>query len=187
MATELHITPWRCPMCVGGLTAGEDGQGIDRCQHCHGSGLTDDTIGLPAERAPRPPAVMRTPCADCAFRRDSPELEACGAQLPYEEPFFCHQGLYVSATGRYEPTAIFRGLPLGAMVCAGWWAMKTGEALPAKPYREIPITEDEVEKRWAPPAYFLGAAELEEKADLDVSRLEGTDLDEDGAAGVSDV
>jgi hypothetical protein len=146
--TDLHITPYVCPMpaCVGGLIS--DGHGAtDRCLHCAGSGLTDDPMGG-ADRAPRPPAVMRTPCADCAFRPGSPELEEAGARLPEDEPFFCHQGLPISADGRYQPVATFRGLPLGAMVCAGWWALRTGSQAPAQPYREIPIGEDDVDRRW---------------------------------------
>ncbi|MGI8333449.1 hypothetical protein ACRYCC_26150 [Actinomadura scrupuli] len=146
---DLHIFPWRCPMCVGGLVLGPDGEAVERCLHCAGSGLTNDPCG-PAELAPRPPGVMRTACADCALRPGSPELENAGVVLPYEEPFFCHQGVYVSASGRYEPVATFRGLPLGLMVCAGWWAMRTEQAMPTKPYREVPITEDEVAKRWGP-------------------------------------
>jgi len=146
--SELLILPWKCPFCVGGLGPSLDG-GAERCMHCAGVGLTDDPCGE-AERAPRPPGVMRAPCADCAFRRGSPELENAGVQLPDDEPFFCHQGLPVSALGRYTPVAMFRGLPLGAMVCAGWWALKADEPLPAKVYREVPIYEDEVEKRWAP-------------------------------------
>lgn len=150
MGNELLILPWRCPFCVGGQVRDNDGNSAERCHHCSGVGLTEQPCG-PAERAPRPPAVMRAPCADCAFRRGSPELENAGVQLPDEEPFYCHQGLFVSASGSYEPTAMFRGLPLGAMVCAGWWALKSGEDMPAKPYREVPITEDEVDKRWGRP------------------------------------
>ena len=143
----LYITPWKCPFCVGGIAPSEGGQDRERCLHCSGSGLTNQPCG-DAERAPRPPGVKRTPCGDCAYRAGSPELDANGAQLPEDEPFFCHQGLPVNAFGAYTPVAMFRGLPLGAMVCAGWWAIQTGEPLPAKPYREIPITEDQVEKRW---------------------------------------
>jgi hypothetical protein len=142
---DLRITPWVCPLCVGGLILTAVDGDLERCLHCAGSSLTDDPCGG-AERAPRPPGVMRTPCADCAYRPESPEREALGQQLPDDEPFFCHQGLPISAAGRYEPVATFRGLPLGAMVCAGWWALKTGEPLPAKPYREIP-TEPDVLKR----------------------------------------
>ena len=143
----LYITPWKCPFCVGGIAPSEGGQDRERCLHCSGSGLTNQPCG-DAERAPRPPGVMRTPCGDCAYRAGSPELDANGAQLPEDEPFFCHQGLPVNAFGAYTPVAMFRGLPLGAMVCAGWWAHRTGEPLPAKAYREVPITEDQVEKRW---------------------------------------
>jgi hypothetical protein len=145
---DLHITPYLCPMpgCVGGLISVGDGI-VDRCLHCAGTGLTDDSLGG-ADRAPRPPAVARTPCADCAFRPGSPEREALGQQLPEDEPFFCHQGLPVSAEGRYQPVAMFRGLPLGAMVCAGWWAIRTGEQLPEQPYREVPLGEEGVDRRW---------------------------------------
>jgi hypothetical protein len=146
--SELLILPWKCPFCIGGIGPNLDGD-AERCMHCSGIGLTDDPCG-PAERAPRPPGVMRAPCGDCAFRRGSPELENQGVQLPDDEPFFCHQGLPISALGRYTPVATFRGLPLGAMVCAGWWALRTGEPLPTREYREIPVHEDEVEKRWAP-------------------------------------
>lgn len=145
--SDLLILPFKCPFCVGGIAPSEGGEGRERCLHCSGIGLTDDPCG-DAERAPRPPGVMRTPCADCAFRQGSPELEANGAQLPDDEPFFCHQGLPISAFGAYTPVATFRGLPLGAMVCAGWWAMKTRTPLPTTPYREIPVTEDQVDKRW---------------------------------------
>ncbi|WP_371579443.1 hypothetical protein [Streptomyces sp. NBC_01314] len=143
----LCITAFKCPFCTGGLVLDKDGRDIDHCHHCAGTGLTADPCGE-AERAPRPPGVMRAPCGDCAYRPGSPELEANGARLPEDEPFYCHQGLPVSASGAYTPVAMFRGLPLGAMVCAGWWAHRTGEPLPAKPYRENPITEDQVEKRW---------------------------------------
>lgn len=155
MTDDLHITPFKCPFCIGGLAAAF-GDATERCDHCSGIGLTDDPCGG-ADRAPRPPGVMRTPCADCALRPGSPELENAGVQLPDDEPFFCHQGLPMNAVGAYTPVAMFRGLPLGAMVCAGWWALKTGEPLPATPYREVPITEDDVAKRWGPPRAFTDA------------------------------
>lgn len=146
--TDLHITPYVCPHpgCVGGLIKTINGD-TDHCLHCSGSGLTDDPMGG-ADRAPRPPGVMRAPCADCALRPGSPELEENGVRLPNDEPFFCHQGLPISADGRYQPVAMFRGLPLGAMVCAGWWAMRIGEQMPARPYREIPLGEDDIDRRW---------------------------------------
>lgn len=157
MSCKLTITPWNCPLCVGGLI------GIDeKCLHCAGTGLTDDPMGH-AERAPRPPGVMRTACADCALRRGSPELENAGANLPDEEPFYCHQGVPTSAAGAYTPTAYFNGLPLGLMVCAGWWAMRTGEPLPAKEYREIGISPEEVEKRWGGVARALEDGSLSDQ------------------------
>lgn len=145
---DLFITPYACPVpgCVAGLISDAVGH-IEKCLHCAGTGLTDDPMGG-ADRAPRPPAVMRTACADCAFRSGSPELEQTGACLPVDEPFFCHQGLPLSADGHYQPVATFRGLPLGAMVCAGWWAARTGEQLPARPYREVPLGEDDVDRQF---------------------------------------
>lgn len=157
---ELLILPFKCPFCVGGIEPSEGGQSRERCLHCSGVGLTDDPCG-DTERAPRPPGVMRTPCADCAFRPGSPELENAGAQLPDDEPFFCHQGLPINAYGAYTPVATFRGLPLGAMVCAGWWALKTGETPPVKPYREIGITEDDVDKLWGRTPHALKQADAE--------------------------
>ena len=153
--TELTITPWKCPLCVAGLI-GTDGE---RCLHCHGTGLTDDPLG-DAERAPRPPAVMRTACADCAFRRGSPELENAGAQLPDEGPFYCHQGVPVSATGAYVPTAMHDGKPVGLMVCAGWWAMKAGEPLPKREYREVPVDPS---AKWDMPHALAGGELTDEQ------------------------
>lgn len=128
----LVITPWKCPLCVGGYI--DDGD--EKCFHCAGTGLTDDPLGQ-AERAPRPPGVMRAACADCALRAGSPELEANGANLPDESPFYCHQGVPTNAAGKYTPTAMCDGKPVGLMVCAGWWAMRSGEPMPSAPYREI--------------------------------------------------
>ncbi|MDT0435661.1 MULTISPECIES: hypothetical protein [Streptomyces] len=112
---------------------------------------------------------MRTPCADCAYRPGSPEREALGAQLPENEPFFCHQGLPISATGAYTPVATFRGLPLGAMVCAGWWAAQTGEPLPGKPYRDVPVTANHVEALWGHTPHIL----TEPAAEATTPRTEG--------------
>jgi hypothetical protein len=138
---DLRITPYTCPLCIGGLMPSLEDEGTEKCHHCAGTSLTKDPLGH-AELAPRPPAVMRTPCADCAFRRDSPELNGAGFTLPTDEPFYCHQGVPIDASGRYQATASFRGLPLGLMVCAGWWAFKTGQPLPTTPYREVPRSPD---------------------------------------------
>lgn len=174
--SDLQIRPYVCPLCVGGLTKSWDGRETIECLHCDGTGLTDDPCGE-ARRAPRPPGVMRTACADCALRRGSPELEESGARLPEDGPFWCHQGLPVSATGRYEPVAMYKGQPLGAMVCAGWWALKTGEPLPAAAYREIPVTEDDVTRRWGK------AAETARLAHEALAR--GEHVHSAGAAGVT--
>lgn len=155
--TELTITPWKCPFCVGGLVT-TDG---DRCLRCAGTGLTDKPLG-DADVAPRPPAVMRSACADCAFRRGSPELENAGTQLPDQEPFFCHQGVPVSASGAYQPTAMFRGLPLGLMVCAGWWAVQTGELQvgPGREYREVLVDPS---TKWGLPRALAGGPLTDEQ------------------------
>lgn len=132
----VRIYRWICWLCNGG---GRDETG-DRCMECHGYGLlTADDIGDPAaygddlKPAPRPPAVMKAPCVDCALRPGSPED---GYTSPgVDKPFYCHHGLWRVGDG-YESTAYVGNLPLGAMVCAGWWALATGEALPAKPFRD---------------------------------------------------
>jgi hypothetical protein len=148
----LSITPWRCTLCVGGISP--DG---GRCLHCAGIGLTDDPVG-PAVRAPRPPGVMPKPCGDCAYRPGSPEREAPGQTLPKDEPFFCHRGLPVTAAGAYVPVATFNGLPLGAMVCAGWWAVRTDEPLSERPFKEKPLTERDIEAAWgSTPAIYAPA------------------------------
>lgn len=127
---------WICPVCDGN---GRWAPG-ERCQHCHGNGLTNDVGGwLPEELkpAPRPPAVMNRPCVDCAFRPGSPEDEASmTVKLPGpDEPFFCHHGLHRIDNG-YVSTASMGEVPLGAMVCAGWWNTVTGAGRPDKPFRD---------------------------------------------------
>jgi hypothetical protein len=143
-----HVTRWICQFCTDGRW--ESGE---RCHHCAGTGLTDDVIedveagdGIePAVRLPRPPAVMRTPCADCAYRPGSPEavLRADGEEIrPHdsETPFFCHHGMHrierEGAVG-YVPAAECNGMPLGYMVCAGWWdhVVEGGPAL-ERPFRD---------------------------------------------------
>lgn len=94
---------------------------------------------------PRPPGVMTRPCADCAFRCGSPEQQADyelhGLRNP-NRPFYCHTGLpliegHYRSVAEYQPHPDGPVLPLGAMVCAGWWDWRTGGALPVKPYREL--------------------------------------------------
>jgi hypothetical protein len=123
------------------------GQATGRCLHCHGTGLTNDVGGWNESEltpAPRPPGVMRKACVDCAFRRGSPELENAGVQLPEpgDGPFWCHHGMTTGYGGTYQPLGTYRPagatkeLPLGELICAGWWALQTGQPLPTEPYRE---------------------------------------------------
>jgi hypothetical protein len=127
------ILRWICPVCDG------DGTWSDgRCMHCAGNGLTNDVAGWDESElkpAPRPPALMTRPCADCAYRPGSPEQESGSVKLPTDEPFYCHHAMPL-IRGTYVPTATIGELPLGAMLCAGWWAQATGQPAPDKPYRE---------------------------------------------------
>ncbi|RFU83591.1 hypothetical protein DY218_27165 [Streptomyces triticagri] len=132
----LHIARYTCPVCQGEPHA-------SACLYCHRSGLTDDVEGWDPEdytEAPRPPAVMRSPCGDCAFRTGSPEQETdyeLNALRSRERVFYCHHGMPL-IDGSYQPVAELDGVPVGYMVCAGWWASVTGAAPPATPYRESP-------------------------------------------------
>ena len=139
--SELVIYRWLCPFC----TNGDWGPAQGRCLHCHGTGLTNDVGGWEESEltpAPVPPGVMRRPCGDCAFRPGSPELENAGAQLPKDAPFWCHHGMTTGYGGSYQPPGYYRpdgakkDIPLGELICAGWWALQTGRPLPSEPYRE---------------------------------------------------
>jgi hypothetical protein len=110
---------------------------------CVGTGVTDSTPGFSEEEVtalPRPPAVMRSPCLDCAFRPGSPEEEN-GSDLANQDlPFYCHHGMTrVDPDGSgagYLPAAWFGLIPLGYMVCAGWWEWRTNGVLPERPFRD---------------------------------------------------
>lgn len=150
---KVTIFRWIClPEDLGGC----DGTGRDpaggRCPQCHGAGmLTADDIGDPdmyagrLRPAPTPPAVMRRPCGDCALRPGSPEEERGAERYEHpvrsDVPFFCHHGMWrreAGEGGSYESPAYVGQLPLGAMLCAGWWALATGAPMPDdRPYREM--------------------------------------------------
>jgi hypothetical protein len=145
----LDVARYRCPWCAGtgSWTSGE------RCLECAGSGQTDErTAGVDLSREydgqslddvptvqpaalPRPPGVMLAPCRDCAFRPGSPE--ALG-EVPLEQldqPFHCHHGLLRIDTPEggagYMAPVYWNGAPVGAFVCAGWWAARVwGKPLP---------------------------------------------------------
>lgn len=138
---------WVCPTCDGTGRYGDA-----RCHHCAGYGLTNDIedpdVWPGLREAPRPPAVMRAPCVDCAFRPGSPEDEAAAGSYgtgpcpDVSAPFFCHHGLHRVDGDRgasYEATAYVGGMPLGAMVCASWWALLCDGELPGSrlaPFRD---------------------------------------------------
>lgn len=126
-----------CPYCDGSGQWDEDGE---RCMNCHGYGLTDKEgiRGFELDeitRAPTPPAVMRNPCVDCAYRPGSPEGER-GVAPGALNPFYCHHGLFRQGDGYVSAANLDNGVPLGAMVCAGWWALATGRPLPEREFRD---------------------------------------------------
>lgn len=137
-----HVTRYVCPYCVNGRW--ESGE---RCLHCAGFGVTDDVEELPGDpdnpvRLPRPPAVMKAPCVDCAYRPGSPED---GELSPRPDnagvPFFCHHGMHrqdgPDGDVGYVPAAECNGMPLGYMVCAGWWNhVAEGGERPERPFRD---------------------------------------------------
>ncbi len=138
------VTPWLCPLCDGTGRSTEDG---GRCYMCAGSCLVgDEQLGgwdrATITPAPRPPAVMPSPCIDCAYRPGSPEDDpAAGRPDTATTPFFCHHGMHrVDGPGGagYVPAAsTVGGLPLGYMVCAGWWtSVVLGQAAPDRPFRD---------------------------------------------------
>ncbi len=150
---EVRIHKYRCPWCdpdgpfnTGG-TAGRVG-GV-KCIDCTGTGvLSAEQVPNPGVFEPgelvelgRPPAVMRQPCVDCAYRPGSPEddthpdMLSVAARPGVDTPFFCHHGMVRVGDG-YEAVAYYGTLPLGAMVCAGWWALATGNPLPDKEFRD---------------------------------------------------
>lgn len=109
-----------CPIC--------DGDGDRHC-FCDGRGVITqgDAEAFAAEldeepkRLPPPPAEMRNPCHDCAFRKDSPEWDSGTIyQIALrDEPFYCHAGMHCTADGRYIPQNA-PGEPMVHPVCAGW-------------------------------------------------------------------
>lgn len=45
-------------------------------------------------------------------------------------------GLVTNAPGYVATAMTDSGIPLGAMVCAGWWALATGKPLPQRGFRD---------------------------------------------------
>jgi hypothetical protein len=155
------LTPYYCPVCRGGR---ED----SGCLYCERTGLVDGERikgWPPAEviQVPRPPGVRRAPCGDCAFLPGSPELDADPDRTLFkpDAPFFCHQGM-AEVAGQYQPAAWWAGLPLGYLLCAGWWDLFTRDKIHSRRYIELEEVRQRVaierEDRGLPP---LGALEME--------------------------
>lgn len=115
-----------CPICEG---AGDS----SHCP-CGGRGLLPaseaagwEEHGIALAVVPPPPTEMRRPCADCAFKVDSPEYDS-GQILQIADsdaPFFCHQGMHTTVDGRHIPRQSGPGeVPIGHPVCAGWAAAR---------------------------------------------------------------
>lgn len=132
-ATGLEVSPFLCAWCdgIGRWASGET------CHACGGGGQvpSDREKGVNSDgaetrpvRLAKPPGVMAAPCADCAFRPGSPE--ELGDQPPADIPFHCHHGLTRVGDGYVSPVYL-NGAPVGALVCAGWWAARIdGKPLP---------------------------------------------------------
>ena len=146
------INGYVCPWCAG-TGRWHDG---DRCMNCSTAGVTDTTTpgvdfsrdygrGVePPEVAPvplpRPPAVMRAPCLDCAYRPGSPEEDST-ARPDGSTPFFCHHGMarvdHPDGGTTYHAASYVGALPLGYFVCAGWWQQfAEGKAAPETAFRD---------------------------------------------------
>ncbi|MFC5217292.1 hypothetical protein [Streptomyces coerulescens] len=146
--SELVVYRYLCPLC----TEGDMGPSVGRCLHCGGAGLTNDVARFPAHmirEAPVPPGVMRKPCPDCAFRPGSPELEDGGKCIPEDGPFWCHHGTAQAYGGAHQPYGAWhidghpRDIPLGELLCAGWWAKACGRPLPTEPFRDIDTRKED--------------------------------------------
>jgi hypothetical protein len=118
-----------CPICHG--------EAPDSLCPCEGRGIVAAAVaqsyaahGLPIVPLPPLPTTapaMPSPCDDCAFRAGSPERDdpavwaALQQHVTAGEPFFCHQGMHLTARGRYVPRdETAQGVPVGHPRCAGW-------------------------------------------------------------------
>ncbi|MCZ0996374.1 hypothetical protein O1L44_29970 [Streptomyces noursei] len=147
-ANELLILLYKCPFCLGGLTADGAG-GTEPCHHCSGVGLTDDPCGN-AERAPRPPAVMRTPAPTAPTGPDHPSWRPTTPSSPTTNRSSATKAC-PSPHAAPTPRRHLPRPPLGLMVCAGWWALKTGEQLPPSPTANSPSPRTTSNAAGAPP------------------------------------
>lgn len=136
------LLPYRCPdpSCVRGRWP----EG-DTCMCCNGAAYVTAEQGEPwleegqqLQPAPIPPGIMRNPCPGCALRPGSPEREA-GQEPPSDAVFWCHKGMEQDEHGNYLPAMAWMGVPIGYLVCRGWYNKATGtgpQPDELEPYRE---------------------------------------------------
>ena len=137
---RVTVHRWVCPACEGR----GDVPTLGVCLHCGGDGTTDDVEGWGEAglfELPRPPAVMRMSCVDCAYRPGSPEEDAPLPNSNGGGVFYCHHGLWrvdqSEGGAGYIAPVMLGGEPVGAMVCAGWWStVVEGRPRPAAPFRD---------------------------------------------------
>lgn len=189
--TGLRWYPYYCPVC------GDDEYPARPCL-CDGEGvITAEQASGWAEHelvpVPRPAAVRKGPCLDCAVRRGSPEHEQdpdLRHVLRPDGPFWCHQG---TADVRGEHVYTLRmnnGAPIGAELCAGWFDWMTTGALPEEPYQELEDTRERVRaarrRRFAAIRERM-ALELDPRAEDDVDGHEASQVATDGLGAVDSV
>lgn len=136
------LLPYRCPDAACDRGRWPDGQ---RCMCCNGAAyVTAEQAegwleeGQQLEPAPIPPAIMRNPCPGCALRPGSPE-RSMGADPPLGRVFWCHKGMEQDQDGNYLPAMEYMGVPVGYLVCRGWYNAATGTGTQPddlEPYRE---------------------------------------------------
>ena len=145
------LLPYRCPdpSCHRGRWPDNS-----RCMCCNGASYVTREQGEPwldegeeLEPAPVPLGVMRSPCAGCALRPGSPEREA-GASPPVEAVFWCHKGMEQDEHGNYLPAMAWMGVPVGYMVCRGWYNLASGTG--TQPDELEPFREEKLPDRAGP-------------------------------------
>lgn len=55
--------------------------------------------------------------------------------LDPNKPFWCHKGMPL-IEGHYTPIAWYGDMPLGALLCRGWWDWRLTGKLPGTAYRQ---------------------------------------------------
>ena len=144
------LLPYRCP--DPGCDKGRWPEG-DRCMCCNGAAYVTEEDGTPwldegqqLEPAPIPPGIMRNPCPGCALRPGSPERES-GRTPPLDAVFWCHKGMEQDENGNYLPAMEWMGVPIGYLVCRGWYNAATGTG--PQPDELEPFREEKLPDRAA--------------------------------------